>query len=189
MNISKLIMQGDFSPEMLRYCFHSGAGHQQRAQATSDFGQQGNLTKQAQGTLSQFEGPVQNSPFYKALLSTGIQDTSDAYQTAQSNLQAKANNAGFGYSSPTSTGANSQLQGQETSALAQVPQTAMLEATQPALTAAGDTAGMGMGYGSQGSGLLNQNAANTTGLYKQLLQTAGQAAQGAGAAYSSSQRG
>lgn len=176
MNIAKLIMQGEFSPEMLRYCFHTGAGHQQRRQATSDFGQQGNLTNQAQGTLSQFEGPVQNSPFYKALLSTGIQDTSDAYQTAQSNLTAKANNAGFGYSSPTSTGANTQLQAQETSDLAKVPQTAMLETAPLELQAAGDTAGMGMGYGAQGSDLLNANAGNTTGLYKQLMQTGGQIA-------------
>lgn len=162
--------------------FHSGSGHQERKQATSDFGKQGQLTDTAQGTLSQFEGPVQQSPFYKALLTTGIQDTSDAYQTARSNMRANANAAGFGYNQPVTMGADNQLQAKEASALARVPQDAMIAATAPALTAAGDTAGMGMGYGTQGAGLLTNNTRNTTGLYNNLLGAAIQGAAGVGAA-------
>ncbi len=181
MNIAKLVLLGEFSPEMLRFCFHSGSGNQQRQQATSDFGQQGNLTSTAQGTNSQFEGPVQNSPFYKSLLTTGIQNTSDAYQTAKTNMAQKANASGFGYSSPVATGANNQLDAQETSALAQVPQTAMTQAAPLSLEASNQTGQMGMGYGSQGASLLNANA-NKTPFWQSLLQSgmqsAGQAAGG-----------
>jgi hypothetical protein len=161
---------------------HSGAAHQQRQQATSDFGQQGNLTNQAQGTLSQFEGPVQQSPFYKALLTTGIQNTSNAYDTATSNMRQRANAAGFGYNQPVEQGAENQVRQQETSALANVPQQATIAATQPALAAAGQTGAMGMGYGQQGTSLLNPNAAQTGSFYNQLLNLAQTGMQG-GAQY------
>jgi hypothetical protein len=168
MNISKLIMKGEFSPEMLRYCFHSGNSGQQRKQATTDFGQQGNLTNAAQGTDAQFEGPVQNSPFYKSLLTTGIQNTSNAYQTAQSNMKAKANSAGFGQNQPVAQGADNQVEAQETSALAQVPNEAEIAAAPLSLEAAGQTGNMGMGYGNQGVNLLNANA-NKPPLWQTLL--------------------
>jgi hypothetical protein len=153
--------------------FHSGAAHQQRAQATTDFGQQGNLTGQAQGTLGQFEGPVQNSPFYKSLLNTGIQSTSNAYQNARSNMRQQANAAGFGYSQPAAQGADNQLQAQEASAMANVPQQAMLGAAPLSMQAAGQTGQMGMGYGGQGAGLIGSNASDVMGLYNQGIQQGG----------------
>lgn len=176
------------NPYEWRYCFHSGAGHQQRQQATSDFGQQGNLTNQAQGTLSQFEGPVQQSPFYKALLNTGIQSTSNAYSNARANMRQKANAAGFGYSQPVAQGTDDQLQAEEASAMAQVPTNATIAATQPALTAAGQTGALGMGYGQQGSGLLNANAQQQGGLYNSLLNIGQGGIQGAGAYYGAQRR-
>jgi hypothetical protein len=163
--------------------FHSGAAHQQRKQATADFGQQGNLTGQSQGTLGQFEGPVNQSPFYKSLLTSGIQDTSNAYQNARSSMRANANAAGFGYAQPATQGADNQLQAQEAFALANVPQQAMLGAAPLSLQAAGQTGNMGMGYGSQGTSLLGANAQNTMGLYNQLLGTAIQGGAGVGAAF------
>jgi hypothetical protein len=183
MNISKAVLDGTFCPVQIRYCFHSGAGHQQRAQATTDFGQQGNLTGQSQGTLGQFEGPVNQSPFYKSLLTTGIQDTSNAYQNARSSMRQNANAAGFGYAQPAAQGADNQLQAQEASALASVPQQAMLGAAPLSLQAAGQTGNMGMSAGQQGAGLLNANAQNTSGLYNNLLTAAIQGGAGAGAAF------
>lgn len=141
--------------------YHSGAGHQQRQQASSDFNAQSGLTKQAQGTLGQFEGPVQQSPFYKALLTQGTEGTSNAYNQARSNMRARANQAGFGYTQPVEQGGENQLDAAEASSLARVPDEAMLEATGPALSAAGQTGQMGMGYGSQGVSLLNPNAQNS----------------------------
>lgn len=114
-----------------------------------DLSTQQGLTGAAQGTLSQFEGPVQQSPFYKALLNTGIQSTSNAYQNADTNLKRNAQAAGFGYNQPVTQGAEDQLQSQEASALAAVPTQATEAAVQPALSAAGTTAGEAGTYGNQ----------------------------------------
>lgn len=154
--------------------FHTGAGHQQRVQASTDFANQGNEANAAQSTNSQFEGPVQNSPFYKSLLTTGIQNTSNAYQNAASNTRANAAAAGFGANQPVAQGANNQLQAQEASALAQVPQTAMTEAAPLSLQASNQSGNLATSTGAQGTSLLNANAGNTTGLYNQLMQTGGQ---------------
>lgn len=182
--------------------FHSGKSGQQKVaeqqtgtsigNQNADTQQQSNLTGAAQGTLGQFEGPVQNSPFYKSLLTTGIQNTSDAYQNAAANTKARANAAGFGYNQPVAQGADNQLQAQETSALAKVPQTAMAEAAPLSLEAAGQSGQMGMGYGNQALGWGNQaqgwnNAAygmnrNRSNMWNQLLQTGAGAAQGLGEA-------
>ena len=155
MNISKLICDGKFSPEMLRFCFHHGKSGQQKVaeqQTASDVAQSNDATKAAQGTFSQFEGPVQQSPFYKALLTTGIEDTSNAYQNAKANTTARARAAGFGYEQPVTQGAQSQMDQAEASALARVPQNATIAATQPALTAAEGSAGLGLGLGNQAQG-------------------------------------
>ena len=122
------------------------------ANQNADTQQQQKLTDASQGTLSQFEGPVQNSPFYKALLTNGIENTSRAYDTARSNMRARANQAGFGYNQPVAQGGENQVNAEETSALAKVPQTAMTEAAPLSLEAADQTGKMGMGYGNQALG-------------------------------------
>lgn len=109
----------------------------------------------AQGTLSQFEGPVQNSPFYKALKTAGTESTADAYASAKSNTAARAKAAGFGSQQPIAQGAQDQVGAEEAKAQAQVPGRALVQATGPALTAAGETAGIGAsqtGAGVQYSG-------------------------------------
>ena len=133
---------------------HGRSGTQKMGEQTSmaDKGKQDQLTGQAQGTLGQFEGPVQDSPFYSALKNTGIEATSQAYDRARANTAQRANMAGFGYNQPITQGAQTSLDRSEASDLARVPQEAMLSAAPLALQAAGQTGSMGMGYGSQGLG-------------------------------------
>lgn len=120
--------------------------------ATADFNKGNQLTDTAQGTLGQFEGPVNQSPFYKAMLTTGIEGTSQAYDNARTNMKAKANAAGFGNAQPVSQGVDNQIDAQEAGAMADVPRQALLSAAPLSMQAAGQTGSMGMGYGSQGSG-------------------------------------
>lgn len=174
---------------------HHGASGTQKAGQTASFqdqGQQQKLTGQAQDTLSQFEGPVQQSPFYKALYSQGIESTSNAYDRARANMNQRANMAGFGYNQPITQGANSQLDAQEARSLADVPRSAMLSAAGPAMQAAGQTGSMGMGYGQQGLGYYDATAQQDinrqrSGLWNQLWNLPQTAASGFGA-YMGAQR-
>jgi hypothetical protein len=111
--------------------------------------QENTLASDAQGTLQQFEGPVQNSPFYKAMLTSGQENTTAAYNNAKQNLAQKAKMGGFGYSNPVATGGG-QLDAQEASTKAALPAQTALEASGPALQAAGQSGSMAMGYGNQG---------------------------------------
>lgn len=104
----------------------------------------------AQGTLDQFEGPVNKSPFYKALLTAGTDSTANAYQSAKTNVRARSKAAGFGEDSGAGQGAEAGIDSQEAKAQAAVPGEALMQATGPALSAAGQTAGMGNALGGQG---------------------------------------
>lgn len=109
----------------------------------------------AQGTLSQFEGPVQQSPFYKALLTSGLESTSNAYQNVQSRARENAQKAGLGGGNQPAAQTNATaVDSQEAGALARVPGQAMLEATGPALEAAGQTGRMGQQQVGEGMGAL-----------------------------------
>jgi hypothetical protein len=109
----------------------------------------------AQGTLSQFEGPVQQSPFYKALLTSGLESTSNAYQNVQSKAKENAQRAGVGGGNQPAAQTNETAVGaQEAGALARVPGQAMVEATGPALEAAGQTGRMGQAQVGEGMGAL-----------------------------------
>lgn len=125
---------------------------QSEATATADQAKEGKLTDTAQGTLSQFEGPVQQSPFYKALLTQGTEATSRAYDTARANTASRAKAAGFGYAQPIAQGAQDQVGAQEASTLAELPQKTMLQAADPAMRAATTTGEMGTTIGGQGVG-------------------------------------
>lgn len=118
---------------------------QGQSQKISQQEQQTGLQNQqtAQSGLSQFEGPVQQSPFYKALLSTGTQSTSDAYQNAMANTRARANASGFGEQQPVTQGAETQVEAAEAKDLAAVPMKATEAAVQPELQALGETATIG----------------------------------------------
>jgi hypothetical protein len=126
-----------------------GAGQsisaQDRAGQTSSY-------NKAQGTLDQFEGPVQSSPFYKALERTGVESTSNAYQGARANMRARANASGMGGANqPIEAGAEASMDRSEASSLADVPRKAAIEAAPLSLQAAGQSAGMGTALGSQGA--------------------------------------
>jgi len=184
----KFLLQ-PFRDDSWRYCFHSGTSQQEATSQQDEkaaLGQNQALTNQAQGTLGQFEGPVQNSPFYKALLTQGTEATSNAYNQARSNQAQKANLSGFGYSQPVAQGGQAQLGAQEAASMAEVPQTAMLAAEQPALQTAGETAqlagqqgGMSTGFGGQATQSDIQNQQNS--LWNKLWTLPQAASQGVGA--------
>jgi hypothetical protein len=126
-----------------------GVSDQERQQGMANQGT-------AQGTLSQFEGPVQDSPFYKALKTAGTESTANAYASAKSNTAARAKSAGFGYQQPVAQGAGEQIGAEEAKAQAQVPGRALMEASGPALSAAGTTAGIGAAQQGVGLGYSGQ---------------------------------
>lgn len=117
---------------------------QDRAGQATSFGK-------AQGTLDQFEGPVEKSPFYKSLLKTGTESTSNQYQTARSNMRGRAKSAGFGYAQPVAQGADASMDNAEAKSLAEVPDRAMSAAAPLSLQASEQTAGMGKALGTQGA--------------------------------------
>lgn len=167
-----------------------GLVNQGASQSAADQQQENSLTGTAQGSLSQFEGPVQNSPFYKALVSQGTEGISAAYNNARSNVADKAKMAGFGYSSPAGQGGNAQLQAQQASSQAELPRNAMTEAAPMALQAAGETAGMGTAYGNQGAnyygsaaGLEGKRIGASQGMYGSLMNIGAQLAKGLGQKY------
>jgi len=123
----------------------------------------------AQGTLSQFEGPVQDSPYYKSLVATGTDSTTQAYNNAQENARSAANQAGFGYEQPVTQGAESGVQAQEASALAQIPSQAAAQAAPLSLEAAGQTANMGTQLGNQALGYFG-DATSLEEQYQQMQQ-------------------
>jgi hypothetical protein len=121
---------------------------QDQALSQQDYGQ-------AQNTLSQFEGPVQSSPYYKSLVATGTDATSNAYQSALEQQRANAAQGGFGYEQPVTQGAETGVAAQEAGALARIPAQAAQQASGAALQAAGTTAGMGEAAGSQANQALS----------------------------------
>jgi hypothetical protein len=130
----------------------------------------------AQGTLGQFEGPVQSSPFYKSLLATGTDATSQAYNNAQANNRANANASGFNYTSPNVQGSENEIAGEEATQMGELPAKAAQEAAPLAEGAAGETAGIGAtqsgaasGYNSNATGLENNYQNAQSGMWQALL--------------------
>jgi hypothetical protein len=117
-------------------------------------GQQNQNT--AQNSLSQFEGPVTQTPMYQSLLTSGIEGTSNAYNNAQANQRQTANQAGYGYTQPAEQAAEGSLQAQEAGALASQPGKAYQEAAPLDLQATQDTANLGSTQVGEGG-----TAANT----------------------------
>lgn len=122
-----------------------------------DQAQQNSLNNTAQGTLSQFEGPVQNSPYYKSLLATGTEGATSAYNAAKANLNQEAATAGFTPASSSLPGAATELNASEAQTLAGEPASAAQEATSAAIPAAEATANIGNEYGTEAEGYSSQN--------------------------------
>jgi hypothetical protein len=140
---------------------HAKSGQQTQLEnvGNQDFAGQTQDTAAARGTLQQFQGPVQQSPFYKALLTSGIEGTSRAYNNARANTRQRAGAAGFGYNQPVAQGADNELGAREATDLAAVPRQAAIAATGPALQSAGMSGQMGLSEGLQGL-QANQGAYN-----------------------------
>lgn len=145
---------------------HGKGGQQKQAEVTSvqdqqretaDLGQQKSLTGAAQGTLGQFEGPVDKSPFYQSLLRSGTQSTSNAYDAAKASMAQRSNQSGFGYNQPVAQAGQGQVDTSEARALGAIPDEAMVAAAPLSMQAAGESGQLGMGYGSQALGFGGQN--------------------------------
>lgn len=135
------------------------------AQHQEDFKE--GLVNSNQPFLSSLNGgsDVTQTPFYKSLVKQGISSTANAYQNAQSNLLQKANSSGFGYQQPIVQGANAGLQSEEAKAMANVPVSATINATQAGLQASGIQAGEAGGFNpgaSQAAAVGATSAANAS---------------------------
>jgi hypothetical protein len=146
-------------------------------QSTADQAQTNNLTNQVNQNNSQFNGPVQNTPYYKALLQQGTTSTNQAYDSASRNLKTSMEGAGVGGSSGAAAGNNAAMASQRASTLSQVQPSATTNATnmqmnanQQSLQEAGMYSGAGLGYFG-GANQDEQNALQRqSSMYAGLLQ-------------------
>lgn len=97
-----------------------------------------------QGEQSFLQDPY-SSPFTKALMTTGRENLSNAYQNAASGVAQRARAAGFGYQQPATQGAQAGLQSQEAQAAAQIPMQSAIEAAPIVQQGYGDIAKEGLG--------------------------------------------
>lgn len=143
---------------------------QDRAGQASQYSAAGNNLAKAQGTYDQFEGKTQDSPYYKSLLATSTDATTKAYDNAKASSASRAQQAGFGYSSPIGQAASRETEGAEAGALAGLPAKAM-EATAPLqLEAARGTAGVAGAEAGMGTALGNQATTTEVGAVVPLEQ-------------------
>lgn len=146
-------------------------------QSTADQGKTDTLTNQVNQNNSQFNGPVQNSPYYKSLLQQGTTSTNQAYDSASRNLKQSMEGAGIGGSSGAVQGNNAALGAQRASALGTVGTSAtqgatgmQMQANQQSLQEAGMYSGAGLGYYS-GANQDEQNQLQQQGsMFNGLLQ-------------------
>jgi len=146
-------------------------------QSTADQQQTQQLTGQVNQNNAQFNGPVQNSPYYKSLLQSGTQSTNSAYDAATRNMKASMESAGVPGSSGVAQGNNEAMQAQRAGALGTVGTSAIQGATQmqqnanaQALQEAGMYSGAGLGYYSGANqAQIAQNQAQSS-MWNGLLQ-------------------
>jgi hypothetical protein len=138
---------------------------QQQDQATQNAAY-GNVNS----TDSNFSGPTQNTPYYKAMVASTSDATSNAYQNAQANAAQSAQQAGFGQSSPIGQAASREVTGAEATQQAQIPAQAMEQTAPLQLQAAGQQLSEGTAAGQQGEGYENI-AANQNTAYQNRRQS------------------
>lgn len=134
---------------------------QQKNQATSDKAY-GNVN----ATDANFAGKTQDTPYYKSLLATSTDATSNAYENAKAGSAASAKQAGFGQDSPIGQAVSREQQGQEAGALAKLPAEATAATAPLQLQAAGQQLAEGTAAGQQGLGY-QQDASNLNNAYQQ----------------------
>lgn len=122
-------------------------------QSSTDVAKTGALTDQVNQNNSQFNGPVQQTPYYKSLLKTGTDSTNQAYDNATRNLKTSMEGAGVGGSSGAVQGNNAAMGAQRAGSLGTVASSAVQGATQmqqnanaQQLQEAGMYSGAGLGY-------------------------------------------
>lgn len=139
----------------------------------------------ATATDANFSGPTTSSPYYKSLLATGTDATTNAYNNAKAASAARANAAGFGESQPVTQGANNEINAQESASLARLPAQAeqataplQLEAAEQQIgegTALGNEA---VGYSGQASDLAKAYMDARNSFYNNLIKSGAGAATG-----------
>ena len=146
-------------------------------QATQDQNKANTLADQVTQNNSQFNGPVQQTPYYKSLLQSGTQSTNQAYDNSARNLKQSMEGAGVGGSSGAAAGNNAAVGAQRASALGTVGTQAVQGATQmqqqanaQQLQQAGMYSGAGLGYYSGGNQAELQRLQQQGSLWNGLLQ-------------------
>lgn len=146
-------------------------------QSTIDQGKTNTLADQVNQNNSQFNGPVQNTPYYKSLLQAGTQSTNTAYDNASRNMKTSMEGAGVGGSSGAVQGNNAALGAQRAGSLGQVQQGAIqgatntqLQANQQSLQEAGMYSGAGLGYYSGANQDEQNQLAQQSSMWNGLLQ-------------------
>lgn len=129
---------------------------QDRAGQTAKYGDASGDLGSARSTDANFAGKTTDTPFYKSLLATSTDSTSNAYENAKASSASRAKAAGFGYESPIGAAASRETTGAEAGALAELPAKAMeataplqLEAARGMTGIANTEAGMGTALGSE----------------------------------------
>lgn len=116
---------------------------QDRAGQAQDYGT-------AQGTYGQFEGPVNQSPFYKALLTSGTDAAATQGANAKSAARARGKAAGFGYAQPAENVAEAGIDASTAATEAALPARTAAVAAPLSLEAAKGTESMGTALGQEG---------------------------------------
>lgn len=100
-------------------------------------GVQNQIIGPANSALNYFMGSnPQQTGLYKSLLSAGTGATNQAFDNAQAAQALRANVAGLGYEQPMTQAMDTEMGAQRASALAQVPNQALMSTIQPELQAA-----------------------------------------------------
>lgn len=117
-------------------------------------------------TDANFAGKTQDTPYYKSLLASSTDATSNAYENAKAGSAARAKQAGFGQDSPIGQAASRETEGAEAGALAKLPAEATAATAPLQLEASGQQLQEGTALGQQGLGY-EQNAGDLNKAYQQ----------------------
>ena len=146
-------------------------------QSTQQQNKANNLGDQVTANNSQFNGPVQNTPYYKSLLQSGTQTTNQAYDNSARNLKQSMEGAGVGGASGAVQGNTAAVGAQRAASLGTVGTSAIQGATQmqqnanaQQLQQAGMDSGAAQGYYSGGNQAELQRLQQQGSLFNGLLQ-------------------
>lgn len=120
------------------------SGPSKTAAETTGYQTQSDLQKRSTGAIDQvtanngqFNGPVQDTAYYKSMLAAGTDSTNAAYDAASRNVKLASAGAGVGGSSGATQGNVAATEAQRASDLGKVQQGAISDTTDKQLTANG----------------------------------------------------